>query len=88
MLAGLYYQDKNLDSSIIYYEKAVKYFPDKENLQLTLGNLYSENKNFDKAISIFDAFDKKYGVNEKSTCLQSEPMAERFDEALVKTNCF
>ena len=39
MLAGIYYQEKNLDSAIIFYEKAVKYFPDKENLQLTLGNL-------------------------------------------------
>src|SRR5674536_166734 len=32
MLAGFYYQEKNLDSAIIYYEKAVKYFPEKENL--------------------------------------------------------
>jgi tetratricopeptide (TPR) repeat protein len=41
MLAGIYYQESNLDSAIIYYEKAVNYFPDKEGLQLTLGNLYS-----------------------------------------------
>jgi len=52
MLAGLYYQEKDIDSAIIYYEKAVKYFPEKENLQITLGNLYSENKNYDKATSI------------------------------------
>ena len=58
---------KNVDSAIIYYEKAVRYFPDEEDLQLTLGNLYSENKNYDKAIKIFDLFDKKYGVNENST---------------------
>jgi tetratricopeptide (TPR) repeat protein len=45
MLAGLYYQEKNLDSAIIYYENAVKEFPEKLNLKLTLGNLYSENKN-------------------------------------------
>ena len=67
MMGGFYYQEKNIDSAIIYYEKAVKYFPDKEDLQLTLGNLYSENKNYDKAITIFDSFDKKYGVNENST---------------------
>jgi tetratricopeptide (TPR) repeat protein len=67
MLAGLYYQEKNIDSSIIFYEKAVKLFPEKENLQLTLGNLYSENKKFEKANSIFEAFDKKYGLNDIST---------------------
>ena len=67
MLAGLYYQEKNLDSAIIYYEKAVKDYPEKLNLQLTLGNLYSENKNYEKAGSIFDSFDNKYGINETST---------------------
>ena len=30
MLAGLYYQEKNIDSAIIFYEKAVKYFPEKK----------------------------------------------------------
>jgi predicted Zn-dependent protease len=88
MLAGLYYQEKNLDSAIIYYEKAVKYFPEKLNLQLTLGNLYSENKNYEKANSIFDLFDKKYGVNETSTLSSVKNlMAEgKYDEALIKTN--
>ena len=87
MLAGLYYQEKNLDSAIIYYEKAVNYFPEKENLQLTLGNLYSEDKKFEKANSIFDSFDKKYGVNEKSTLSSIKNlMAEgKYDDALVKT---
>jgi tetratricopeptide (TPR) repeat protein len=87
MLAGMYYQDKNLDSAIIYYEKAVKYFPEKENLQLTLGNLYSEDKKFEKAKEIFDSFDEKYGVNESSTLssIKSLMSAEKFDEALSKT---
>jgi len=87
MLAGLYYQDKNLDSAIIYYEKAVKYFPEKENLQLTLGNLYSEDKKFEKANSIFDSFDKKYGVNEKSTLSSIKNLiAEgKYDDAMVRT---
>jgi tetratricopeptide (TPR) repeat protein len=87
MLAGLYYQEKNLDSSIIYYEKAVKYFPEKENLQLTLGNLYSEDKNFEKANSIFESFDKKYGVNETSTLSSIKNLISenKYDDALVKT---
>ena len=86
MLAGLYYQDKNIDSAIIYYEKAVKYSPEKENLLLTLGNLYSENKSYDKANLIFDSFDKKYGINEKSTLSSVKNlMAEgKFDDAMSK----
>lgn len=87
MLAGLYYQDKDLDSAIIYYDKAVKFYPDKESLLLTLGNLYSEDKNFEKANSIFESFDKKYGVNERSTLSSIKNlMAEKkYDEALAKT---
>jgi tetratricopeptide (TPR) repeat protein len=86
MLAGLYYQERNIDSAIIYYEKAIKYFPDKINLQLTLGNLYSENKDYGKAGIIFDSFDKKYGINETSTIATVKNLiAEaKYDEAMVK----
>jgi Tfp pilus assembly protein PilF len=87
MLAGIYYQEKSLDSAIIYYEKAVKYFPENINLQLNLGNLYSESKNYDKAISIFEGFDKKYGVNETSTlaAIKNLISAGKFEEARIKT---
>ena len=86
MIAGIYYQEKNLDSAIIYYEKAVKYYPDRENLQLALGNLYSEDKKFGKAKEIFDSFDAKYGINESSTLssIKSLMSAEKYDEALIK----
>ncbi len=86
MLAGIYYQEKNLDSAIYCYEKAVKYFPDREDLQLSLGNLYTENKKYDKARSIFDKFDEKYGVNESTTIsLIRNLMAEKkYKEALSK----
>jgi predicted Zn-dependent protease len=86
MMGGFYYQERKLDSAIYYYENAVKYFPDEEGLQLTLGNLYSENRNFDKAITIFDSFDKKYGVNDNSTVASIRAMisAGSFDSALVK----
>lgn len=87
MLAGIYYQEKNLDSAIIYYEKAVEIFPERENLQLALGNLYSENGNFEKATAIFNSFDKKYGVNESSTLssIKSLMSAKKYDDALIKT---
>ena len=86
LLAGLHYQERDLDSAIIFYEKAVRYYPDKESLQLTLGNLYSENNNYDKAKDIFDSFDKKYGVNEASTLSSIKGLiaAERYNEALIK----
>ena len=86
LLSSLYYQEKNFDSAIFYYEKAVKVFPEKENLQLALGNLYSENSNFIKASQIFDNLDKKYGINESST-LSSINMSinnKKYDEALIK----
>jgi len=87
MMAGMYYQEKKIDSAIIYYEKAVKTFPDNDKLQLTLGNLYSENNNFDKAISVFDKFDEKYGVNDASTisAIRNLMASKRYEEALVKS---
>lgn len=88
MLSGVYYQEKNIDSALIYYEKAAKAYPEKENLLITLGNLYSENKNFRKAGEIFGALDKKYGVNETSTvALTRSLIAEnKYNEALEKIN--
>lgn len=67
MLAGTYYREKNLDSAIIFYEKAAKTFPEKEEIQLNLGKLYSENKKYDKANEVFENLDRKYGINESST---------------------
>ena len=86
MLAGLYYQEKNIDSSIICYEKAIKYYPGKDNLQLTLGNLYAEDKKFGKANSIFETFDKKYGINEASTLPSVKSLISegKYDDAMVK----
>ncbi len=86
MMGGFYYQERNIDSAIFYYESAVKNFPDEENLQLTLGNLYSEDKNYEKAIAIFESFDKKYGVNENSTVSAIRTLVEagKFNDALDK----
>jgi tetratricopeptide (TPR) repeat protein len=86
MIAGFYYQERNIDSAIFYYETAVKYFPDEMDLQLTLGNLYSENKNYDKALSIFNSFDRKYGINENSTVssIRTLIISQKWNEALEK----
>jgi len=86
-MSGIYYQQQNIDSAIVYYEKAVQYFPDRENLQLTLGSLYSENSLYDKASGIFDDFDRRYGINDKSTvsAVKNMILAKRFDEAQDKT---
>jgi tetratricopeptide (TPR) repeat protein len=88
MMGGLFYQEKNLDSAIYYYESAVKNFPQEENIKLTLGNLYTENKNYNEAISIFKSFDSKYGVNENTSVMEVRTlmMAGRYDEALDSAN--
>ncbi len=43
LVANVYYQEKNLDSAILYYEKIVKNFPEKEDIKLNLANVYSES---------------------------------------------
>jgi tetratricopeptide (TPR) repeat protein len=67
LLANIFNQEKNQDSSLIYYEKALKYFPENENLRLTIGNLYSDKGDFKKAREYYYYFEDKYGVNESST---------------------
>lgn len=86
MLAGTYYQEHNLDSAIIFYEQAAKSFPDKEDLIMTLGNMYSENRQFDKAETIFEELDKEYGINENSTASSVKNLMadQKYDEALEK----
>lgn len=85
-LAGIYYQEAKLDSAIIYYEKAVKQYPEKENLKMNLGNLYSENGNYDKAGRIFSSIDRKYGVNESTTLalVRNLMAAKKYSEARVQ----
>lgn len=86
MLVGTYYSEHNLDSAIMYYEKSVTGFPDKEELALNLGNLYSENKNYDKALGVFEGLDKKYGINDKSTVSAVKVLVTegKYNEAEVK----
>jgi tetratricopeptide (TPR) repeat protein len=52
---------------------------------VTLGNLYSENKKYEKAGEIFNRLDEKYGVNETSTLanIRNLMKASDFDKALA-----
>ena len=83
MLASIYHQQNNIDSAIICYERTVKAFPEKENLQVSLAKLYSQNKNYEKARNILNKLDEKYGANESTTLsLVDNLMSEgKFNEA-------
>lgn len=69
LIANIYYQEKAIDSSIIYYEKAINYFPKNEKVKLNLADLYSEKRLYEKASKIYNYFEKKYGNNETTTIL-------------------
>jgi len=82
-----HYQQGNIDSAVLVYEKAVNYYPEKVNVQVTLANMYAENKNYDKSQKIFEKLELKYGINEATTVsyIQSLIAAEKYSEALKKT---
>jgi tetratricopeptide (TPR) repeat protein len=67
LVANIYYQEKELDSAILFYEKAIKYFPEKENIRLNLAGIYSEKGQYEKATEIYSYFEKEYGVNEATS---------------------
>ena len=83
LLASIYHQQNNLDSAIICYERTVKAYPEKENLQVSLAKLYSQNRNYDKARNLLGKLDEKHGVNESTTLtLVDNLLAEgKFNEA-------
>ena len=83
MLASIYHQQNNLDSAIICYERTVKAYPEKENLQVSLAKMYSQNRNYEKARNILNKLDEKYGANESTTLtIVDNLMAEgKFNEA-------
>ncbi len=87
MMSSLCYQTNSLDSAILYYEKAAAFFPDNDELQMNLGKLYSETKNYDKAVKVFNGLDTKFGINETSTVLAVKNLiaAGRLKEAEEKT---
>ena len=67
LVANIYFQEKNIDSTILYYEKAVKYFPERDNIRLSLASIYSEAGQNGKSDEIYNYFEKKYGINETTS---------------------
>jgi Tfp pilus assembly protein PilF len=67
LIGNIYYGEKVLDSAILFYEKAVKYFPEKENVKLNLAGIYAEKGENEKADIIYSYFESKYGVNEATS---------------------
>jgi tetratricopeptide (TPR) repeat protein len=86
MISSIYYQAKNIDSAIIYYENAVKYFPEKESLKINLGKLYFENRNYEKAYNVFNDLDFRLGVNETTTVFSIKSLiaAGKYKDAETK----
>lgn len=86
LLSSIYHREGKIDSAIICYEKAVRAYPEKEELQVSLAKLYNQNKNYEKARSILSKFDEKYGVNENTTLTLIENLIAdgKRKEALAK----
>ncbi len=86
MMAGLYYQVHNTDSTIIYYENALKYYPEKENLLMNLANLYTEKGELKSAREILEKLESKYGVSESTTVplIRNLMVTGDYTEALIK----
>ncbi len=86
MLSGIYYQEQNLDSAIVYYERIIKSDPGSFNNLLTLGNLYSEDMRYDEAKEVYDSFERRYGVSENSSvaAIKNLVLAQKYEDAEVK----
>ncbi len=67
MLSNIYYQQNNLDSTIIIYEKLVSEYPEKIDFKISLGGLYSDLSDYKNAIKIFEEIENEYGPNESTS---------------------
>ena len=84
LLAGTYYQENNIDSTIYYYEKIIELIPEDVEIRLFLANLYSQKGDFDNAIRAHQEFQQRYGINETTTpaYIQNLIIAGKLDLAL------
>ena len=93
-LGGIYYQERNLDSALIYFEKTVRIQPDNNDVKVTLAGIYTELGDYKKANEIYSYFIEKYGANENISLMIVKNMmnsgdldgAELVIEELLKEN--
>lgn len=78
-LGGIYYQERNLDSALIYFEKAGKIYPDNTDLKITLSSIYTERGDYNKANEIYRYFIDKYGENENISMMMVKNMMNTGD---------
>lgn len=64
-LANIYNIRKETDSTIYYYEKALKYDPNNIDLKYKLALLYEDNENYNKAITLIKECENIIGVSDR-----------------------
>lgn len=64
LAANVYYEAGLKDSAILFYEKAIKYFPEEEDVKINLAKILSEKGEYKKADEIYSYFETKYADNE------------------------
>lgn len=77
LVANIHYKLGNIDSAIVVNEAAQKIYPNNQDLRFTLGNLYFEAEQYEKAISVFEEIDSEYGTESGS--------AMQLIQSLIKT---
>lgn len=83
MLANIYYNQKNNDSALVYFQKAIREYPEKDFLKVTEAAIYSEKSEFNKAGEIYEELEKKYGIGGKLGLLTIKNLinAKKYNEA-------
>jgi Tfp pilus assembly protein PilF len=79
LLGNIYYQEKNLDSSLLFYNKIIKLDPENDGVMLTLGNVYSEKGDYKKAGETYSYLETKYGSNENIIMAQVKNLVSEGD---------
>jgi len=84
-LANLYHITKNIDSTIVVYEKIYEKFPDRNDLAFNLSELYKENGDKEKALEIYEKLEEKVGIS-KHLGFAKEELYEKKGEFLMAKN--
>ena len=87
LLSNIYYQENNLDSTILIYEKLVTQYPEKIDFKISLGSLYSDKNDYKNSIKIFEEIENEYGTNESTSVIYVQDLIRigSFQKALEKS---